>query len=152
MNESYRRDAHHNCAPGHEHGRECCPQFAGRVRGFLQPWLLLQLCQGPAHGYELLDRLSEASGEVAPPDPGSLYRTLRAFEDEGLVRSSWDTGGSGPARRVYVITDVGRDYLQVWAAHLRRARDRLDSFLAEYEILTKGEGGDRDAQAPPHSR
>lgn len=129
----------------HHEERECCPQESGRVRGFLQPCLLLQLARGTAHGYELLERLT-GDEDVPSVDPGFLYRTLRALEEEGLVRSSWDTSGSGPARRVYVVTDAGLEYLHAWAVHLRRTRDRLDRFLEEYHALTTGEGGDRDAR------
>jgi DNA-binding PadR family transcriptional regulator len=77
-------------------------------------------------------------------DPGFLYRTLRAMEEEGLVRSSWDTSGSGPARRVYTLTDEGRAVLRAWAAHIRRLREKLDQFLSTYKEL---EGGERDAGA-----
>jgi len=66
-------------------------------------------------------------------DPGLLYRTLRQLEEDGLVRSSWDTEGAGPARRVYEITDEGIEYLHAWAINIRRTRARLDRFLAEYE-------------------
>ncbi len=121
----------------HHDPRCCCPPTGARVRGFLQAWILLQLAQSPAHGYELLERLDQAQ-ELPEADPGFLYRTLRALEEEGLVRSSWDTAGSGPARRVYTLTDLGRDYLDAWAVHVRRTRDQLNLFLAEYEKLAKG--------------
>jgi len=65
-------------------------------------------------------------------DPGFLYRTLRKLEEEGAVRSSWDTGGSGPARRVYALADLGGERLHTWAAHLRGTRARLDRFLTDY--------------------
>lgn len=130
-----------------DHAGECCPQFAGRVRGFLQPWILFQLSRGSAHGYELLERLSEGQ-DLANADPGLLYRTLRGFEEEGLVRSSWDTAGSGPARRVYVITDLGREHLRGWVVHLRRVRGQLDHFLSNYEALMTVKGGERDARTP----
>jgi poly-beta-hydroxybutyrate-responsive repressor len=88
--------------------------------------------QKPAHGYELMDRLAqERDGSTV--GPGLLYRTLRQFEEEGLVHSSWDTEGHGPARRVYEITDEGRDYLHAWVVNIRRTRERLDRFLADYE-------------------
>nr|MBC7243798.1 helix-turn-helix transcriptional regulator [Chloroflexota bacterium] len=123
------------CGKHHEEFDEsagrCCPP-RGRVRGFVQPWLLLLLAQAPAHGYDLMERL--AQDEDSPgADPGLLYRTLRQFEEEGLVRSSWDTEGGGPARRVYEITEEGLDYLHAWAANVRRTRRRLDRFLSEYE-------------------
>jgi len=114
-----------------DEGWRCCPR-GGQVRRFIRAWLLLLLSQKSAHGYELLERLSQ--DEDAPgADPGLLYRTLRQFEEDELVHSSWDTGGRGPARRVYEITDAGIEYLHTWAVNIRRTRGRLDRFLAEYE-------------------
>ena len=100
--------------------------------GFVQPWLLLLLARKPAHGYELMEQLSRDEDTPAA-DPGLLYRTLRQFEEEGLVRSTWDTSSAGAARRVYELTDQGREYLHAWAVTIRRTRERLDRFLAEYE-------------------
>jgi len=117
----------------HEGLQRCC-RSAGRVHGFVQPWLLLLLLQKPGHGYELMERLAQEEG---PPgaDPGLLYRTLRQMEEEGLVHSSWDTEGRGPARRLYEVTPEGMEYLRAWAAKIRHTRNRLDRFLAEYEAL-----------------
>jgi poly-beta-hydroxybutyrate-responsive repressor len=93
---------------------------------------LLQLAQKPAHGYELLELFGQIDDETTP-DPGSMYRTLRVFEEEGLVRSNWDTSGSGPARRIYSLTDQGIEYLHAWAVKLQKVRQNLDRFLVEYE-------------------
>jgi PadR family transcriptional regulator PadR len=111
-----------------------CERHRGRIRSFLQPRVLLLLVQKPAHGYELMERLGrEEEGSLA--GPGLLYRTLRHLEEEGLVRSSWNTEGRGPARRVYETTDDGRDYLHAWVVNIRRTQERLERFLAEYERL-----------------
>ena len=115
---------------GRSGGEHCC-RHGGQIRRFLQPRILLLLAQKPAHGYELMERLEEADGPTA--DPGLLYRTLRQFEDEGLVQSAWDTEGRGPARRVYEITDEGQEHLHAWAINIRRTRERLERFLADYE-------------------
>jgi len=76
--------------------------------------------------------LAEEDDYLAP-DPGTLYRTLRQLEEEGLVRSTWDTGGTGPARRVYELTDQGVEYLHAWSVNIRRTKTQLEHFLAEYE-------------------
>jgi len=120
-------DEHHR---GHGGGGHWC-RHGGQIRSFLQPRILLLLALKPAHGYELMERLEEADGPGA--DPGLLYRTLRQFEEEGLVHSAWDTEGRGPARRVYEITDDGQEYLRAWAANIRQTRERLERFLADYE-------------------
>ncbi len=114
--------------------RECGCR-GGRGRGFIQPRLLFQLAKKPAHGYELMEIISQ--GEELSPDPGGLYRLLRSMEEDGLVKSSWDTSGGGPARRIYQITDQGLDHLHAWIVSIRKTRQRLDSFLADYETYLK---------------
>jgi poly-beta-hydroxybutyrate-responsive repressor len=106
----------------------------GLIRGFLQPRLVLLLLQKPAHGYELMERLTEGA-EMPGVDPGLLYRTLRQLEGEGLLRSSWDTDGQGPARRLYEVTPEGVEFLRAWAQRVRFIRRRLDDFMAQYEAL-----------------
>lgn len=104
----------------------------GRIERFTEPALLLLLREGPSHGYELLDALSElVPGDRV--DMGNLYRTLRALEEDGLVTSKWDSAAAGPAKRRYELTDAGRRVLDDWASALGRARDRIDDFLTRYE-------------------
>ena len=117
--------------PARSGDQPTCHCRGGQIRGFVRPRLLLQLSKEAAHGYELLEVL-EASG-LPTPDPSTLYRTLRQFEEEGLVRSTWETDGGGPARRVYELTDQGIEVLHAWAVTIRRTRNRLGEFLAEYE-------------------
>jgi len=117
-------DAHHG-EPGE------CRCLGGRLRGMIQPRLLLSLAQKNTHGYELMEILGQ---EGDAPDPGSLYRTLRSLEEDGLVCSTWDTSNAGPARRVYELTDLGVEYLHTWVVDIRKTRQGLDDFLAEYEI------------------
>jgi len=113
-----------------------CGHHTGRMRGFIQPWLLMLLRNGPAHGYQLLDGLKQ-NEDTRDTDPGHLYRTLRHFEEEGLVRSSWDMDSPGPARRVYEITVDGLEYLKAWAEHIRSTRKRLDQLLDIYDLNSK---------------
>jgi DNA-binding PadR family transcriptional regulator len=62
-----------------------------------------------------MDCLEEEFG-FEPINPGSVYRTLRQMEKEGLCESEWETSHSsnngGPPRRVYKITDEGEAYLE----------------------------------------
>jgi len=104
-----------------------------RVERFAEPALLLLLAEGPRHGYDLLDQLPQLTADDRGADLGNVYRLLRALEDEGLVRSEWHAELPGPAKRVYEITDAGRELLAVWAEALRRTRSELDAFLERYE-------------------
>ena len=119
-------------------GSGFCSPPASRMLGFIQPSLLFLLLEESAHGYQLLDKLNQ-NEDTKGIDPGFLYRTLRQFEEDGLVKSTWDTGGRGPARRVYEITADGIEYLHAWAGHIRSTRERLGRFLETYESHFKSQ-------------
>src|SRR5688572_12419645 len=99
-------------------------------KNFLVPYLLLLLKQWNAYGYQLMQQL--VAFGFAALDRGTVYRTLRQLEKDGLVSSSWDTAQEGPARRVYSITDAGLDFLQGWAGTLEQYRQTLDMFFDLY--------------------
>jgi DNA-binding PadR family transcriptional regulator len=60
------------------------------------------------HGYEMIQEITERSGQFWRPSPGSVYPTLQLLADEGLITS---TEGSGGKRR-YELTDEGREAAQ----------------------------------------
>ncbi len=72
--------------------------------------MLLALQDGPAHGYELGQRLERSSGGWRP-SPGSIYPTLQALEDEELVTSEERDG-----KRVYSLSRRGVALLKERAA------------------------------------
>ncbi len=113
-------------------------------RSWLTPYLLMMLRSWNAYGYELVRQL--ALFGFSSVDPGSVYRALRELEQEGKVTSHWDTSAtSGPARRVYTITDAGIEALRLQAAMLDSYRGMLERFFSLY---TGGAGGGPDAGAP----
>jgi poly-beta-hydroxybutyrate-responsive repressor len=65
-------------------------------------------------------------------NPGTLYRTLRQMEKDGIVESTWETSRGGPARRMYSITDAGRAYLDFWARSLEQYQQTMDTFFRLY--------------------
>jgi poly-beta-hydroxybutyrate-responsive repressor len=103
-----------------------------RVERFTEPALLLLLRERPAHGYDLLERLPELTGEQRV-EMGNLYRLLRALEEEGLVTSEWDGDSPGPAKRRYALTAEGGRLLDKWVEALRRSQERTGRFLERYE-------------------
>jgi PadR family transcriptional regulator, regulatory protein PadR len=103
-----------------------------RVERFMEPALLLLLQEQPAHGYELIERLSELAGGRRI-EMGNLYRLLRGLEEEGLVVSEWDASAPGPAKRRYETTREGRALLEQWVEALRETRGRIDAFVERYE-------------------
>jgi PadR family transcriptional regulator, regulatory protein PadR len=100
-------------------------------RSFLRSCLLLLLREQAAHGYELLERLHAFGFDRS--DPGGLYRTLRALESDGLVRSAWEKSATGPDRRIYELTRTGAEELHFQAKALVAGADVLDAFLSRYQ-------------------
>jgi DNA-binding PadR family transcriptional regulator len=108
--------------PRRRGGRRLRPGFAGRGpfmgpgypgaffgggpkvgRGDVRTAILTLLAEQPMHGYQIIRELTERSGGVWRPSPGSIYPTLQLMEDEGLVRAEEADG-----RRVYSLTPEGR--------------------------------------------
>jgi PadR family transcriptional regulator PadR len=110
-------------------GEEACPR---RIHRFLEPCLLLLLHCNEVHGYELLDGLKPFGFDQNPVDSSTVYRFLRALEDRGFVTSRWDTGGAGPARRLYQLTEEGDRYLAWWVEDLRETDRVLHHFMKTY--------------------
>lgn len=106
---------------------------SGMPRSFLRPILLLLLAEEESHGYELLERIAALGLERT--DAGGMYRTLRAMEQEGLVRSRWEPSESGPARRSYALTDDGVEWLHASAGALRETVRHLNGYLRRYAKL-----------------
>ena len=106
----------------------------GRIERFIEPAVLLLLAAGPRHGYDLKEQVTTLVGSDRA-DVANLYRLLRQLELEGIVRSTWDTAGSGPARRVYRLTTPGRRLLDQWADALRALNETTHAFLTRYDSV-----------------
>lgn len=86
-------------------------------RGDLKYMILELLRDRPMHGYEVMRELEETSHGAYTASPGSVYPALQSLEDEGLV-----VGEEKDGRKVYTITDEGREFLS-------SNRDRVDEIL-----------------------
>jgi DNA-binding PadR family transcriptional regulator len=67
------------------------------------PAILALLKEQDMHGYQIIQELSERSNGAWTPSPGSIYPTLSALEDQGLVTSREEGG-----KRIFSLTDEGR--------------------------------------------
>jgi PadR family transcriptional regulator, regulatory protein PadR len=118
---------HENTSPGSGPG---VPGLGGMSTTWLVPAVLLLLRDVSSYGYDLMKALTRFGFVMM--NPGPLYRMLRQMEKDGLVTSSWDTSGQGPARRLYSITEAGETYLRRWASSLGRYRRMMDMFFRLY--------------------
>jgi len=104
------------------------------VKAFLTPYMLLMLRDLSLHGYQIWQRLMVLNlPGLNENDRPAVYRILRQLEEEGKVASHWDTADkAGPARRIYALTDTGKDFLGLWAEGLDQYRRTLDFFFKMY--------------------
>jgi DNA-binding PadR family transcriptional regulator len=86
------------------------PGFRGRGpragRGDVRTAILVLLSEQPMHGYQIIQELSDRTHGIWTASPGSVYPTLQHLEEQGLV-----TGADSEGRRVFTLTDAGRELL-----------------------------------------
>jgi DNA-binding PadR family transcriptional regulator len=88
--------------------------------GDLRLYLLNLLDEGPRHGYDIMQALSDRTGGTYTPSAGTIYPRLAKLEEEGLVTKSVDG-----RKTVYAITDAGR-------AELVAREPELDGIEVEF--------------------
>ncbi|MGA8042738.1 MAG: helix-turn-helix transcriptional regulator [Terracidiphilus sp.] len=102
----------------------------GNLYRFVEPVVLLLLKQkGFSYGYDLAADLKEHALTDAEIERGALYRTLRQLEMNRNVKSEWETGDGGPARRVYRLTKEGEEHLEEWASVLTHLSKSMTRFV-----------------------
>jgi len=109
-----------------------CSCGMGNLYRFVEPVILLLLQKkGRSCGYDLCADLQEHALTDAEIDKAALYRTLRQLEKNGNVKSAWETGEGGPARRVYRLTRAGERHLEEWAAVLENMAKSMTRFVSD---------------------
>ena len=77
-------------------------------------YLLLALLR-PAHGYRLMQQVSEACGGRIAMGAGTMYGLLSKMEKEGLIALE----KQDERRKTYALTDTGREALRAEYQRLR---------------------------------
>jgi PadR family transcriptional regulator, regulatory protein PadR len=107
----------------------------GNLYRFVEPVVLFLLkCKGRSYGYELSSKLAEHAITDAEIEGAALYRTLRQLEKNGFVRSEWDSAHSGPARRVYMLTELGEMHLEEWVTVLGHLSASMAHFVLDVQL------------------
>jgi DNA-binding PadR family transcriptional regulator len=118
---------------GHERGFG----GGGRERMFDQGELRLVLLQlleeKPSYGYELIKTIEEKLAGGYTPSPGVVYPTLTMLEEEGFATVSTPNDGKAAGKKVYTVTDAGREYLKTNQQRTQAIRDRLQHAGQHFE-------------------
>ncbi|MDT0166125.1 PadR family transcriptional regulator [Actinotalea sp. AC32] len=82
------------------------PRDPQLLKGVLPMLVLRLLAAQESYGWKLVTRLRDAG--LADISAGTVYPVLNRLEREGQVASRLVASTSGPARKYYTPTDVGR--------------------------------------------
>jgi PadR family transcriptional regulator, regulatory protein PadR len=103
---------------------------------YIQASILLALKIKSSYGYELIQEIPRFGFIQGQAPPGMIYRHLRDLEENGLVASQWETQGSGPAKRVYQLSEEGREALESWIGYMHGQVQRLSQFIQTYREIS----------------
>ena len=69
------------------------------------------------HGWGIMQRLRDLTGDVFQVAPGSLFPALQRIEERGLAAGSWGVSENNRRARYYTITATGRRQLVAEREH-----------------------------------
>ncbi|SOQ02210.1 PadR family transcriptional regulator [Pseudomonas syringae] len=104
--------------PGRERGGRGPRVFAP---GDLKLLLLALIAEQPAHGYDLIRKIEGLFEGAYCPSPGVIYPTLTFLEESEMV-----VGDAQAGKKLYTVTDAGRQSLEDQAVALEGVRMRID--------------------------
>jgi PadR family transcriptional regulator, regulatory protein PadR len=78
------------------------------LQGTLDMLILKAVSLGPLHGYGVLLRIQQISGERLQIQQGSLYPALYRLEHQGLIKSEWGESDNKRKAKYYTLTATGR--------------------------------------------
>ena len=84
-------------------------------------YVLLSLAH-PLHGYGVLKKVEQMSNGRVKLAAGTLYGSLSALLDNKLIRSMGEDG-ENKRRKLYQMTDLGRDLIRYETGRLREMVD-----------------------------
>ena len=85
----------------------------------LEHAILVSLAERPGTGYEIGQQFDRSIGYFWSATHQQIYRTLKKLLDDELVSVESISQDGRPDKKVYTISDAGRDALADWATGLR---------------------------------
>ena len=82
------------------------------LQGTLDLLILKAVSLGPLHGYGVLLRIQQISGEELVIQQGSLYPALYRLEHQGVIASEWGDSENNRRAKYYKLTAAGRKRLE----------------------------------------
>lgn len=97
--------------------------------GTLDMLILKAVSLKPLHGYGVLLRIRQISGEALDIPQGSLYPALYRLEHQGLIDAEWAQSENNRRAKYYTITAAGRRRLREETAGWNRLTSAIAAAL-----------------------
>ncbi|MDR3741450.1 MAG: PadR family transcriptional regulator [Terracidiphilus sp.] len=99
------------------------------LQGTLDLLILKAVSLGPLHGYGVLLRIQQISGEELVIQQGSLYPAFYRLEHQGAIASEWGESENNRRAKYYQLTELGRERLIAETAKWNRMSSIIDGIL-----------------------
>jgi PadR family transcriptional regulator PadR len=100
------------------------------LQGTLDLLILKAVSLGPLHGYAVLLRIQQVSGDQLRVQQGSLYPALYRLEHQGLIASEWGESENRRKAKFYTLTTAGRRRLKEEVAYWQQVSGAIAAVLA----------------------
>lgn len=89
-------------------------------------YILLCLAKGANHGYGIMQQTEQLSGGEVLIGSGTMYGATGNMMKKGWIREIMSDGAGMERRRLYQLTDSGREALDAEIARLRRMLENAE--------------------------
>ena len=97
--------------------------------GTLDLLILRAVSLGPLHGYGILLRIGQISGNALLIEQGALYPGLFRLVRQGLLKAAWGTSDNNRRAKFYELTVAGRKRLRQETANWNRLVSAIGTAL-----------------------
>src|SRR6476619_1303192 len=105
------------------------PKAAELLPGTLDILILKAVSLKPMHGYGVLLRIRQISGEALEIPQGSLYPGLYRLEHQALIEAEWGQSDNNRRAKYYTLTAAGRRRLREETAGWNRLASAIAAAL-----------------------
>ena len=99
------------------------------LQGTLDMLIMKAVSLGPLHGYGVLLRIQQISGERLKIEQGSLYPALYRLEHQGWITSEWGESENKRKAKYYRLTATGRRRLEAETMKWNEMADIIGAIL-----------------------
>ncbi|HEX3746268.1 MAG TPA: PadR family transcriptional regulator [Bryobacteraceae bacterium] len=106
------------------------PEHADLIPGTLDLLILKAVSLGPQHGYGILLRIGQISGDALNIEQGALYPALYRLERQDLLDTEWGVSDNNRRAKFYRLTPAGTKRLKEETRSWNRTASAVATALA----------------------